>query len=106
MLSNVDRYIMSILAVPIQAELHLSDTQLGLMSGTAFALFYSLLGVPIARLADVVSRTRIITTALILWSGFTALCGLTTSSWQMFFARLGVGIGEAGGTAPSFSIIS
>ncbi len=106
LLSNIDRHIMSILAVPIQKELHLSDTQLGLMSGTAFALFYSLLGVPIARLADVVSRTKIITTALVLWSGFTAVCGLATGFWQMFFARLGVGIGEAGGTAPSFSIIS
>src|SRR3546814_5166699 len=94
-LNNVDRHIMSILSVPIQKELHLTDTQVGLMGGTAFALFYSLLGVPIARLADATSRTRIIAIALVLWSGFTALCGMAGSFWQLFLARLGVGVGAA-----------
>ncbi|MCK9503401.1 MAG: MFS transporter [Porticoccaceae bacterium] len=102
----LDRQIISILAVPIQQELDLSDTQLGLMGGFAFALFYSALGVPIARFADRLNRSWIIAGSLTLWSSFTALCGLATGFWQLFLARLGVGVGEAGGVAPSFSMIS
>src|SRR5471032_2840924 len=75
----IDRQIVGILAVPIKSELHLSDSQLGLMGGLAFALFYTFLGIPIARLADRVSRTGIMTAALALWSLMTALCGLTHS---------------------------
>ena len=102
----LDRQILGILAGPIKAELGLSDSQLGLMGGLAFALFYTGLGVPIAVLADRWSRTWIMTGALTLWSGFTALCGLATGFWQLFFCRMGVGVGEAGGVAPAYSLIS
>jgi MFS family permease len=101
----IDRQIVGILAVPIKTELHLSDSQLGLMGGLAFALFYTFLGIPIARLADRVSRTGIMTAALALWSLMTAVCGLTHSFAQLFMARLGVGVGEAGGVAPAYSLI-
>jgi len=101
----IDRQIVGILAVPIKAELHLSDSQLGLMGGLAFALFYTFLGIPIARLADRVSRTGIMTAALALWSLMTAMCGLTHSFAQLFLARVGVGVGEAGGVAPAYSLI-
>jgi MFS family permease len=101
----IDRQIVGILAVPIKAELHLTDSQLGLMGGLAFALFYTLLGIPIARMADRVSRTGIMTAALALWSLMTAVCGLTHSFVQLFLARVGVGVGEAGGVAPAYSLI-
>src|SRR3984957_17228573 len=101
----IDRQIVGILAVPIKAELHLSDSQLGLMGGLAFALFYTLLGIPIARLADRFSRTSIMTAALALWSLMTAVCGLTQNFAQLFLARVGVGVGEAGGVAPAYSLI-
>ena len=102
----IDRQIVGILAVPIKAELGLSDTQLGLMGGLAFALFYTLLGIPIAMLADRSNRTRIITVALVLWSAMTAVCGLAQNFVQLFLARLGVGVGEAGGVAPSYSLVA
>ncbi len=101
----IDRQIVAILAVPIKAELHLSDSQLGLMGGLAFALLYTTLGIPIARLADRGSRTWIMTGALVLWSAMSAACGLAHSFVQLFLARLGVGIGEAGGVAPAYSLI-
>jgi MFS family permease len=101
----IDRQIVAILAVPINAELHLSDSQLGLMGGLAFALLYTTLGIPIARLADRGSRTWIMTGALALWSAMSAACGLAHSFVQLFLARLGVGIGEAGGVAPAYSLI-
>jgi MFS family permease len=101
----IDRQIVGILAVPIKTELHLSDSQLGMMGGLAFALFYTLLGIPIARLADRVSRTGIMTAALALWSLMTAVCGLTQNFAQLFLARVGVGVGEAGGVAPAYSLI-
>ena len=102
----IDRQIIGILAVPIKADLMLSDTQLGLMGGFAFALFYAGLGIPIAMLADRSSRTWIMTIALVLWSGMTAVCGLAQNFWQIFLARLGVGVGEAGGVAPAWSLIA
>jgi MFS family permease len=102
----IDRQIIGILAVPIKADLALSDTQLGVMGGLAFALFYTALGIPIAMLADRRSRTWIMTIALALWSAMTAVCGLAQNFWQLFLARLGVGIGEAGGVAPAYSLIS
>ena len=101
----IDRQIVGILAVPIKSELHLSDSQLGLMGGLAFALFYTFLGIPIARLADRISRIGIMTAALALWSLMTAVCGLTHNFAQLFMARLGVGVGEAGGVAPAYSLI-
>ncbi|SFS13629.1 Predicted arabinose efflux permease, MFS family [Sphingomonas jatrophae] len=102
----VDRQILGILALPIKASLNLSDTQLGVLGGIAFALLYSTLAVPFAWLADRTSRAWVITGALAVWSGFTALCGLAGSFWQLFWCRLGVGIGEAGGVAPSYAMIS
>ncbi len=102
----IDRQIVGILAVPIKADLGLSDTELGLMGGLAFALFYTGLGIPIAMLADRWSRTWIMTIALTVWSGMTAVCGLAQNFWQLFLARLGVGVGEAGGVAPAYSLIS
>jgi MFS family permease len=101
----IDRQIVAILAVPIKADLRLTDAQLGLMGGLAFAIFYTLFGIPIARLADRVSRIGIMTAALAVWSLMTAACGLTQSFGQLFLARLGVGVGEAGGVAPAYSLI-
>jgi MFS family permease len=102
----IDRQILGVLAIPIQQELGLSDTQLGLMRGLSFALFYSTLGVPVAMLADRTNRVRIMTVALTLWSAFTMVCGLAGNFVQLFLARMGVGVGEAGGVAPAYSIIS
>ncbi len=101
----IDRQIIGILAVPIKHDLALSDSQLGLMGGLAFALFYTFLGIPIARLADRGHRVRIMTVALAAWSLMTAACGLATGFVQLFCARLGVGVGEAGGVAPAYSLI-
>lgn len=102
----IDRQILGILAIPIQADLGLSDTQLGLMRGVSFALFYSTLGVPVAILADRSNRVRIMSVALTLWSAATMVCGLATSFIQLFLARMAVGVGEAGGVAPAYSIVS
>ena len=102
----IDRQIVGILAVPIKADLGLTDTQLGLMGGLAFALFYTALGIPIAMLADRRNRTTIMTVALLLWSALTAACGFAQNFWQLFLARLGVGVGEAGGVAPAYSLVA
>src|SRR3954466_11411278 len=98
----LDRQILGILAQPIKADLHLTDTQFGAIGGLAFALLYSALGIPLALLADRTSRSAVIAGALAVWSGFTALCGLAAGYGQLFLFRLGVGIGEAGGVAPSY----
>lgn len=105
-LNFLDRQILSILAVPIKAEFHLSDAQMGWLGGLAFGLFYSILAIPAARLADRALRVGVMAAALALWSGFTALCGLTGGFISLFIARLGVGVGEAGGVAPAYSLIS
>lgn len=102
----VDRQILGILALEVKRDLGLSDTQLGLLGGIAFAALYSTLAVPLAILADKTSRTWVITVSLAVWSGFTALCGVATSFWQLFLFRLGVGVGEAGGVAPSYAVIA
>jgi len=102
----IDRQIVGILAVPIKADLGLTDTQLGLMGGLAFALFYTALGIPIAMLADRRNRTTIMAVALVLWSAMTAVCGFAQNFWQLFLARLGVGVGEAGGVAPAYSLVA
>ena len=102
----IDRQIIGILAIDIKAELDLTDSQIGLMSGLAFAMFYTLLGIPIAYLADRKSRVWIMTGALTLWSAFTAMCGLAQNYTQLFLSRLGVGVGEAGGVAPAYSLIA
>ena len=102
----IDRQIVGILAPFIQEDLGLSNTQLGLLIGLAFAMFYTIVAIPIAWLADRYSRVNILSIALATWSGFTALTGLAGNFVQMGFARMGVGIGEAGGSPPSHSIIS
>ncbi|MCX2982928.1 MFS transporter [Halieaceae bacterium IMCC14734] len=106
MINIMDRLILSILLEDIKAEFTLTDTQLGVLAGLAFALFYALMSIPIARWADVSNRKNILATALIIWSGMTALCGAATGFVSLFLARLGVGIGEAGGSPPSYSIIA
>lgn len=104
--SFMDRQIVSILLEDLRAEFLLTDTQLGLLSGIAFALFYATLGVPIARFADRSNRVRIVSIAITVWSLMTAVCGMAGSFWHLFLARIGVGIGEAGGGPPSHSIVS
>ncbi len=105
----LDRQIVTILAEPIKRDLGLSDTQLGLMTGLAFALFYALLGIPIARYADRPGSNRVglISVSLVLWSGMTALCGMTQNFTQLLLARVGVGVGRgrvyAGGAFADFS---
>lgn len=102
----VDRQILSILMEPIKQELGLHDWQLGALSGLAFAILYSTLGVPIARMADRKSRVSIITWSMIVWSSFTAITGFAGTFWQMLFARVCVGVGEAGCSPPAYSLIS
>ncbi|MGE0621169.1 MAG: spinster family MFS transporter [Pseudomonadales bacterium] len=102
----IDRQIVTILAEPIKRDLGIADWQLGLMTGTAFAIFYCTLGIPIARLAERRNRPWIIGLSLAAWSGFTALCGLAQNFWQLVLARIGVGVGEAGCTPPAHSLIA
>ncbi|WP_294091077.1 MFS transporter [Sphingomonas sp.] len=104
--SFMDRYILSILLEQIKADLNLNDTQLGLLSGLAFAVFYATLGIPVAWLADRGSRRNIIAIALALWSAMTALCGTAQNFVQLLIYRIGVGVGEAGSSPPSHSIIA
>ena len=104
----LDRQIVNILAEPIKADLGLSDTQLGLLAGPAFAVFYALLGIPIARYADKqgTNRVRLISLSLAVWSAMTAICGLAQNFVQLLLARIGVGVGEAGCTPAAHSLIS
>lgn len=102
----LDRSVVNILAEPIKQELHLADWQLGMMSGLAFALFYTVLGIPIARLAERSNRPIIIGTATAVWSGFTMLSGTASSFIQLIAYRIGVGVGEAGCTPPAHSLIA
>lgn len=105
-LNFVDRQLLVILQEPIKAELNLSDTQLGLLTGFAFALFYVICGIPIARWADQGVRRNIIALALTVWSAMTAICGLAGNYTHLLLARIGVGVGEAGGSPPAHSMIS
>ncbi len=102
----VDRHILSLLQDPIKADLGLSDTQLGLLAGPAFALLYTTAGIPMARYADRGSRTLLITAGFFVWSAMTAACGLARSYWQLLLARVGVGVGEASFTPTSHSLIA
>ena len=102
----LDRQILGILAGPIIADLQLSDAEFGAIAGLAFAILYSVLGVPLAMIADRTSRSRVVAASLVVWSGFTALCGTAASFTQLFLFRLGVGVGEAGGVAPSYALIA
>ena len=102
----IDRQIVGILAPWIQADLDLTNTQLGLLVGLAFAAFYTIMGIPLAFLADRMNRVTLLSLALAVWSGFTALTGLAQNFMHIALARVGVGIGEAGGSPPSHSMIS
>lgn len=102
----LDRQILSILAQPVQRDLGLDDGQMGMLGGLAFAALYSTLAIPLALIADRTSRTWVITLSLAVWSAFTALCGTAQNFTQMFLYRLGVGVGEAGGVAPSYALIA
>jgi MFS family permease len=104
----LDRQIVNILAEPISRDLGLSDTQIGLMTGIAFAAFYTFLGIPIARYADrpTTNRVGLISVALVVWSGMTALCGMAQNFVQLLLARIGVGVGEAGCTPAAHSLIA
>lgn len=102
----IDRQILVILQESIKQELLLSDTQLGLLSGLSFALFYVILGIPIARLADRGNRRNVVAIAVVAWSAMTALCGLAQNYIQLVLARIGVGVGEAGCSPPAHSMIS
>lgn len=105
-LNHVDRQIMVILQEPIKHEFGISDTQLGLLTGVLFAAFYSTLGIPFAAWADRGNRRNIIALAVTIWSGMTALSGFAQNFWHLAFARMGVGIGEAGGTPPATAMIA
>lgn len=102
----VDRQVVSILAEPIKQDLHLADWQLGVMTGLAFAVLYTVLGLPIARVAERGDRPLIIAAAVAVWSGFTALSGMAQTFTHLVLARIGVGVGEAGCTPPALSLIA
>ena len=102
----IDRSILGILLEPIKEDLGASDTAMGFLGGFAFAAFYTVLGIPIARLADKGVRRNVIAVCLTIWSVATAVCGLAQNFVQLLFARIGVAVGEAGGSPPSHSMIS
>lgn len=104
--NHIDRQILLILVEPIKADLGVSDSAIGLLTGFAFAVFYATFGIPIAMWADRGNRRNILSLALATWSGMTALSGLAMNFWHLLVARMGVGIGEAGGTPPATSMIS
>jgi MFS family permease len=104
--SIADRIIISLLVDPIKRDLNLTDTDMGLMMGLAFAIFYALMGLPIGRWADKYSRRTIIGVGIFLWSIMTALCGLARNFWELFLARVGVGVGEATLSPAAYSMIA
>jgi MFS family permease len=104
--SFIDRQVLSILIEPIKREFGASDTHMGLLSGLAFGVLYAVLGVPVGRLADRRDRRTIVAVCCGLWSLATLACGLATQFWQLLLARMSVAVGEAGGMAPSISIVS
>jgi MFS family permease len=105
-LSFVDRQILAVLIEPIRADMQFTDTQFGLLTGLAFAIFYTAMGVPMAMIADRWSRVRLIAICCFVWSVFTAASGVATTFVHLALARFGVGVGESGGTAPSLSILA
>jgi predicted MFS family arabinose efflux permease len=105
-LSIADRFVMSTLIEPIKADLGLSDSAVGFLTGSALAIFYVTAGLPLATLADRTNRRTMIALSLGAWSAMTAVCGLTRNYWQLLLARIGVAVGEAGGTPPSASLLS
>ncbi len=105
-LNIADRYVVSTVLEPIRIEFGLSDSGVGWLTGVSLALFYITVGIPISQLADLSNRRNIVAAAMVLWSMMTAVLGLTQNFWQFLLARIGVGVGEAGGTPPSTSIIA
>lgn len=105
-LSFIDRQILGLLATPIKQELGVSDTRLGLLQGLAFGLFYTMLGVPMGRLADRSNRRNLIAAGIFLWSMMTALCAAAYSFWTLFLTRMGVGVGEATLSPSAFSLLA
>lgn len=106
MFSFLDRTIIVLLIEPIKRDLHLTDTHVSLLYGLAFAIFYTFMGIPIARLADSKSRRNLIAAGVFTWSAMTALCGLAKDFTQLFIARIGVGVGEAALSPAAYSLIS
>ncbi len=106
MLSYVDRTILSLLVAPMKRDFGISDTQVGLLQGLAFGLFYTFLGVPIGRMADTRNRRNLIAAGVVLWSFFTSLCSVAGSFLSLFLARMGVGVGEASLSPAAYSLIS
>jgi MFS family permease len=106
LLAMVDRLVFSLLVEPIKSDLHLTDAQIGALAGLAFGLFYTLMGIPIGRLADRVHRPRLIATGVVLWSGATMACGLGSSFGRLFATRVLVGVGEASISPAAYSLIS
>ena len=106
MFNFIDRQILAILLPAIRDEFGVSDVWLGFLSGTAFAMFYIVLGIPFARYADRHNRRNLVAFALALWSGMTALCGVAVNFWHLALARIGVGVGEAGCSPPAHSMIA
>lgn len=104
--SFIDRIVIALLVEPIKADLGVSDFGIGLLQGFAFALFYALLGIPIGRLSDRISRRGIIATGIAIWSLMTAACGLARSFFELFLARVGVGVGEAALSPAAYSMIA
>ena len=105
-LNFIDRQIIAILSPAIKDDLGINDTQLGLLKGFAFAMFYAVLSIPIARLADKSNRVNIISISIVFWSAMTAVCGAAANFWHLLWARVGVGIGEAGCSPPAHSLVS
>src|SRR5580704_8667673 len=105
-MSIADRYVVSTVLDPIRIELHLTDSGVAWLTGAAFGLFYVVLGFPLSWLIDRKNRRNIVAACLVLWSVMTAVCGLARTSWQFFFARVGVTVGEAGGTPGANSLLS
>ncbi|AMO70602.1 spinster family MFS transporter [Sphingorhabdus sp. M41] len=104
--SYMDRQILTMLVEPIRREFDLTDQQLGLLTGLAFAMIYTITAIPAARLADRWSRRGVVSIAIATWSAMTVVCGLATNFWQLFLARVGVGFGEAGGSAPMQALLA
>ena len=104
--SFIDRQIFSLLVGPLRRDLHIGDTKISLLIGFSFALFYTFFGIPIGRLTDIYSRRLIIATGLVLWSAFTAGCGLASNFETMLLLRMGVGVGEAALSPAAYSLIT
>ena len=105
-LSFVDRQILSLLVGPIKRDLRITDTRVGVLQGLAFAIFYTLAGLPIGRLVDTRNRRNLVMAGVAVWSVFTSACSAAGTFWSLFLARIGVGVGEATLNPSAFSLIS